>query len=226
MTLRLALGRALQRTTDAARVRVALRGATRTERGVRVFGWPSVVNEGHLRIGARVLILSTPAAVTLVVERGGSIEIGDDAILESGVTVRARRRIVIGRAARLGAGCVIDDSQSDAPELSIDAGAQLADGVIVDGSSSLREGLRPGAAVGRDATAERVRAVMADIVAALATVDGGLDLRGVEGWDSLAALRVVVALEKELGVQLPYDLFAAPRTLDSVVAMVRGEGAS
>lgn len=226
MSVGLTLARAAMRAVDAGHVRIALRNATRTERAVKIFGWPSIVNAGHLRIGARVVLVSTPSPVTLVVERGGSIEIGDDAILESGVTVRARRRIVIGRSACIGAGCVIDDSCSDGDELRVDAGARLAPSVIVDGSSSLRECLRPSSAPGTDTTSDRVRMVIAEIVPAVSTLDGGEDLRRVDAWDSLAALRVVVALEKELGVQLPYDLFASPRTLDSVVAMVRGEQVS
>lgn len=213
---------------ENARIRAALRGATRVGASVRVLGWPSIACEGELVIGARVVFVSTPGAVTLVVERGASIEIGDETLLESGATIRARKRVVVGAGARIGVGCVIDDAASDAPELRIEAGAWLADGAIIDGravtasaKSNGANGLSGNSANGHaDA---RLRAVIASIVRHAARIGTSDDLRQMPGWDSLAALRVVVALEKELGVMLPHDLFAQPRTLDALGAIVRGE---
>src|ERR1019366_5555747 len=112
---------------------------------------------------------------------------------------------------------------SDCAELRVDDGAQLADGAVVLSSSSLMECLRAKVVVGRTpTTSDRVRAVIGGILPAISTIGGDEDMRGIAAWDSLTALRVVVALENELGVELPYDLFAAPRTLDSVAAIVRG----
>jgi acyl carrier protein len=205
------------RFTDAAHARVALRGAVRIGSDARVIGWPSIACAGTLVVGDRVTIVSSPAAVTLVVARGASLEIGDDVVLESGATICARSSIIVGARAHVGVGAVVE-SACDAPlRIDEDISIEAASEQII---ASNRNGL---GAPSHDkvATPERVRAVVASIIQEASTIDRDTDLRHVAGWDSLAALRVLVALENDLGVRLPQDLFASPSTLESIAEIAR-----
>ncbi len=206
--------------SDAARARVTL--GTHVGPGVRLLGTPSIVSRGTLVVGARAVLVSTPAPVTIVIRPNASVEIGEDALVESGVVVRAHGRVVIGRGARIGVGCVVDDETCDS-ELCIGDRESIADGTIItaSGETSRPQPIRKVARV--DATCERVREVVCGIVTGAWELDDTSDVRLAPGFDSLAALRVVVALEKELGVSLPHDLFTRPRTMDSLAAIARGE---
>jgi acyl carrier protein len=66
---------------------------------------------------------------------------------------------------------------------------------------------------------QRVRDVVTRIVPGAAALSSNADLRALDQWDSLAALRVLVALEGALGVSLPTDLFATPRTLEALAEL-------
>jgi len=186
--------------TEDARAHLALRKAARVGRGVRVYGRVNVVCHGTLVVGDRVVIVSTPSPVTIVVERGAVLEIGDDACVESGSVLRARRRVLVDRGTRVEAGSVIDDMARGDGELRVSTtGARTAPRLA------------------------RIRAVMASVVPAVRDVGPADDVRHAPGWDSLAALHVIVALERELDVHLPHDFFAHARTLESIDAVVRGE---
>jgi len=189
------------RWSEDARSRIALREAARIGRDVRVFGKPDIVCSGTLVLGDRVVIVACPAAVTIIVDRGGTLEIGDDALIESGAVLRAHRRVVVAPGAHVEAGAIIDDTA-------------LAD-------DELRVGGRAAVLAHANVGVEHIRAVIATIVPAVRDVRPAEDVRRATGWDSLAALHVVVALEKELGVRLPHDLFAKTRTLESLEAIVR-----
>jgi acyl carrier protein len=222
---------------DEAKSRVALRGATAVGAGTRVFGWPQVASQGELTIGRRVVLVSTPAPITLLVAPGGSVVIGDGALIESGATVRARGRVVIGHRARLGVGCILDD---DGPgrDITVNDGAWVEDGVVLLGGTVVaaqkvvkRErtvtDLAGAGATRAEPTVEatgivdrRVRTIVSRVVAAAGTIDVSTDLADIKGWDSLAALRVLVALEKEFGVSLPSDLLANHPTLQSITPWV------
>jgi acyl carrier protein len=52
-------------------------------------------------------------------------------------------------------------------------------------------------------------------------VESGDDLRLFKEWDSLAALRVLVAIEREFAVTLPHDLLVNEPRLDRVTAVLR-----
>ena len=197
------MARIAARWNEEARARVALRGA-RIGRDIRVYGWPNVVCRGEIVIGDGVVILSTPAAVTLIADPGASIEIGDGAVLESGVTLHAHKRIVVAPHARVEAGALLDDLASDAPEI-----------VVAPGRAQ-----RAARQVPADS---RVRDVLATIVPAVAGLGPRDDVRAAPGWDSLAALRAVVELEQALGASLPHDLFTRVHTLEAIERVARGE---
>jgi acyl carrier protein len=66
----------------------------------------------------------------------------------------------------------------------------------------------------------RIRKVLARIVPATSDVESSTELTQVAGWDSLAALRALVALEKEFAVMLPIHLFAERPSVASVTPIV------
>ena len=183
------IAHAIRTVSDRARARVAF--GPRVGKNVRIVGRASVVRDGEIRVGDDVVIVSSPAPVTIVAHDGASIEIGDGAVIESGAVIRARGRLVIPAGARIAAGSIVDDE-------------------VVG-----REDASPTSSTALD----RVRAIVAAVAPAAERAGAATDVRTFEGWDSLAALRVIVALEKELGITLPHDLFAEPRTLASLATL-------
>jgi acetyltransferase-like isoleucine patch superfamily enzyme len=232
-----ALAQAASRTIDQARSRLALAGATRLGSGIRLFGSIGVANAGELVIGDNVVFVSSPASVQLLVGPGAKLVIGDGCVIESGTTVRARRDIVIGRHVRVGVGCILDDDAAEHGAILVQDQAWLEGWVIllagarVEASAVVPHGAVLGASADGPASNRRrraaedpeVRAVEARIRAAIGCVvpsasaaERGDDLRSFKGWDSLAALRIVVALEREFGVTLPCDLFASQARIEAL----------
>jgi acyl carrier protein/acetyltransferase-like isoleucine patch superfamily enzyme len=229
---------------DAIRSRVALREATSVGRGVRVFGRPRVANDGELVVGDRVVLVSAPAPVDLLVAPGASLIIRDRALIESGASIRARGRVHIGRGARVGAGCILDDDGDDATGIYVGEGAWLEDGAVLLGGANVAPGsvvdrfalraaqdhARPQGAPKRAANGEaeldpddvdrRVRAVLGRLIFGAADIERSANLNQVKGWDSLAALRVLVALEKEFAVVLPHQLFARHPSLEAATPVI------
>jgi acyl carrier protein/acetyltransferase-like isoleucine patch superfamily enzyme len=239
------LGRAIVRATiralDAARAHVALASATRVGADVRVFGWPSVASEGELIVERGVVIVASPSPVEILVALGATLTIGEGAVLESGATLRVSHRVVVGRSVRVGRGCVIDDDGSGADGIEIGDDAWLDDGALVLGDARIaaRARVTCETALVRTSTAEvpdaarssrlleddsRLRHVVARVVPGALDVSCDADLRHIAGWDSLAALRVLVALEKEFRVTLPQDLFATEHSLESLVPLLETQG--
>jgi acyl carrier protein len=177
--------------SDRTRARVAF--GRRVGKNVRIVGRPSVVRDGDIRVGDDVVIVSLPAPVTIIAHEGASIDIGEGVVIESGAVIRARDRVVIPPGACVAAGAIIDD----------------------DDFAIHEDALGPTSSTALD----RVRAIVAGVVAAAEDAGAATDVRSLEGWDSLTALRVVVSLETELGITLPHDLFAEPRTLASLTAL-------
>lgn len=229
------LGGAVSAAIDEAKARVAIRVATRLGPGTRVFGWPRIACDGELVVGRSVVFVSTPAPITLVVAPGASIVIGEGALIESGATVRASGRVVIGSRARIGVGCILDDEGPAGRGITVHDGAWLEDGVVLLGGAVVaaqafvrRERSNLEAPAGTEAAdaetallvGTRVRSVVSRVVSAAGSIEASADLAHVKGWDSLAALRVLVALEKEFAVSLPSDLLANHPTLESITPWV------
>lgn len=232
---------------EGTRSALALRAATRRGARVRVFGGIQVTCEGELVIGNGVVFVSSPSPIAIVVARGGHLTIGDGALLESGVTVRANTRVTIGSRARIGAGSVVDDEAGEpgeeSGEIKIGDDAWIEDGALILSGASVGAaelvprgaivGVRyeepnpptmrsppsraPEANVAVRATHGRIRKVIARVVSAAEGVEPSANLRQLRGWDSLAALRVLVALEKEFAVVLPHDLFSEETTMDRLL---------
>jgi acyl carrier protein/carbonic anhydrase/acetyltransferase-like protein (isoleucine patch superfamily) len=228
------------RAVDALRTRVALAGATRVGADVRVLGWPSIASDGELIVERGVVLVASPSPIELLVASGARLVIGEGSVLESGATLRAQRQVVVGRGVRIGAGCVIDDEGSDAGGIEIGDDAWLEDGALVLGGARVaaRARMTRGAALDarraipidraadaadrspQSADDAHVRQIVARVLPGALGVSSDTDLRCIAGWDSLAALRVLIALEKEFRVNLPHDLFATARTLQSVVPLL------
>jgi acyl carrier protein len=211
MTPHRALARIGMRVIDAVQSHVALAGAARIEAGVRVFGFPDVTCHGELLVGQGAVLVSTPVPIRLVVDPGARLVIGAGSLVERGAMLRAHRSLVVGRNVRVGAGCVIDD--------------QIGDGIVADGTW-LEDADRDANANQDDAGAlvgaieERIRSVVGRVVPSASDAEESEDLRLFKEWDSLAALRVLVALEREFRVALPHDLFTREPRLASVTPLI------
>jgi acyl carrier protein len=233
--LALAAGRAL----NGVHTRLALSGATSVGAGVRVFGWPQISCDGEFVVGDGVVFVSSPAPIEIVVPRGGRLAIGDGSLIEGGAILRARHRVTIGIHARIGVGCIVDDDGRLPEEIIVRDRAWIEDGAVLLGGARVAAGVTvsKGSVVGGSGAApasartanddhaarvieQRVRAVIVRVVPSASLVEKGADLRACKGWDSLAALRALVALEKEFAVTLPHDLFSQEPRLDSAIPLI------
>jgi maltose O-acetyltransferase len=86
-----------------------LRHATHLGEKVRIFGRPIIENRGTLYIGDRVRIRSTVVKTELVVE-GGTLEIHEDAYINYGCSIAARKLVRIGPNCRIGTYVMITDN--------------------------------------------------------------------------------------------------------------------
>jgi acyl carrier protein len=205
--------RLASRAIDALRSRVALTDATSVGAGVRVFGAPQISCQGDFIVGPRVVFVSTPMPIRVVVGPGARLVIGAGSLIESGAVLRAHRSLTIGSDVRVGVGCVLDDEAAPGA-VAVPDGTWLEDGAAAQAA--------PGRDDGIQAVEERIRAVIGRIVPGASRAGMGEDLRLIKDWDSLAALRVLVALEREFRVSLPHDLLTREPRLASVTPLVLG----
>ncbi len=230
------VARALARVCDRLRSGVAFRVATRVGPEVRVFGWPRVACEGELVVGRGAVFVSSPAPIELIVGRGASLVIGEGVVIESGATLRAHGRILVESYARIGVGCILDDDGPQAGSITISRGAWIEDGAVLlagtvvpaGGKVPLRDLVtaasgdpsRERPPVHADAPGgdidNRIRQVVTRVVAGAREAQSGEDLSRIRGWNSLSALRVLVALEKEFAIVLPHDFLATAPRIESV----------
>ncbi len=227
MTPARAFARIASGAMDRIRSHVALADAASVGAGVRVFGSPLVRCDGDLVVGPGVVLVSTPAAIRIVVDPDAKLVIGAGSVIESGAVLRAHARVVIGRNVRVGAGCTIDDE-------GVAEGITVPDGTWLDdaAATAAAEVAAPGDPR-VDAIEDRIRGVIGRVVPGALQAERGADLRLFKEWDSLAALRVLVALEREFSVTLPHDLLVrdprlagvTPHVLDKAGRAPREEGA-
>jgi len=78
--------------------------------GPRLYGRPSVRNEGRLEIGAKFQLSSTPIQSHLAVWPGAHLIIGDDVIIGHGAAIACISQVTIGGGSRIGAFLVLADS--------------------------------------------------------------------------------------------------------------------
>ncbi len=95
--------------------RLKLRRCTSVGQAIRVFGKVDVVDRGIRRIGDRVTLDASTCPIEIKAEPEGEIVVGDDVYIESGVSVWAYSRIVIGSRVRIGAYCQLVDNHFHMP---------------------------------------------------------------------------------------------------------------
>lgn len=99
--------------TDAEavlRARYYLRSAETMGPRVRVWGSPVVKNEGRMRIGNRVRLVSTIATLELAVGPDGLLELGDQILVNYGCSIGATQLVRIGSGSNIGTHCMLIDN--------------------------------------------------------------------------------------------------------------------
>lgn len=81
----------------------------------RVWGRVRIHNEGRLAIGDRVRIRAVPWTTEIAALAGGTVEIGDGAFINGGVSISACRSVTIGRGCQIGPRVLIMDSDFHTP---------------------------------------------------------------------------------------------------------------
>ena len=87
-----------------------LRNCTSVGRYTRVAGRLALTNQGTLRIGARVRIMSTPIRTVLYTLPGGVLEIGDRTFINYGSDIAATGRVTIGSECLIGTHAIVIDN--------------------------------------------------------------------------------------------------------------------
>jgi FkbH-like protein len=113
-----------------------LRHCTTVGRRARTIGAPNVENGGTIEIGNDVVLNSQFSPVELIAVAGGKIQLGENVRINFGTTVNASRLVSIADDVSIGPYCIIADSEipgvSDtAAPIEIEAGVWLAGRVTV-----------------------------------------------------------------------------------------------
>jgi maltose O-acetyltransferase len=93
-----------------ARARWHLRRADQLGSMVRLRGTPRVVNDGTMIIGHKVRLDSRAAAIELVAESGGTLELEERVFVNFGCNLAASKLIRIGARSLLGPYCMLMDN--------------------------------------------------------------------------------------------------------------------
>jgi acetyltransferase-like isoleucine patch superfamily enzyme/acyl carrier protein len=234
---------------DRALSRIWLRDCSMVGAAPALEGRPWVDNRGRLEIGARLVLSSRPVQSHLVVARGASLILGDDVSIAQGAAIAAHRFISIGDGARIGPFAVISDTdfhvagkrdaRSDTAPVVIGCGVRLGSRVTVLRGSSIGDGARvtagsvvagviaagavvagvPARAVSRAGLA-RLPDIVASVLGLSAAPGPGTALTELRGWDSLSALRVLLAIEEAFAVILEEGAVARARDLAELSRLV------
>ena len=92
------------------RARYYLRQATSVGPKVRLWGRPSVRNDGRMIIGNRARLVSTITPLELVAGRDGTLEIGEGVFINYGCSIAASKLIRIGPNCSIGTYVIIMDN--------------------------------------------------------------------------------------------------------------------
>lgn len=236
--------------------RYKLRACRRVGARPRVEGSPFIVADGDVVIGDDFVLRSRPVQSHLVVGSGGVLSIGNGVSIAAGAAISSQSRVDIEDGVRLGAFCMIMDSDfhvagdsEAAPELKpvrIERGARLGHRVVVlpgsrvgAGAVVLAGGVVSGtvpagavvggnparaqwAAAGEDDRPERAVPLLVQRVLGLSSVPGPDDGPDrISAWDSLGALRLVLALEEQFSITLTEDEIRTSRTVRDIASRVQ-----
>lgn len=92
------------------RARWYFRRADKLGKRVRVWGKPTVRNDGVMIIGDRSRLISTIVRLELVSERDGCLEIGESTFINYGCSIAANQLIRIGRNCSIGTHAILIDN--------------------------------------------------------------------------------------------------------------------
>ncbi len=87
-----------------------LRNADVVGTRVRLRGRPSIQNHGRMVIGSRVQLVSTVATLELVTMEEGTLEVGEQTLLNYGSSIAAAEHIRIGARCLIGTHAIIMDN--------------------------------------------------------------------------------------------------------------------
>jgi acetyltransferase-like isoleucine patch superfamily enzyme len=187
MPVRVRVRKARQYLWSLLTARVYLRSSSVRGAHVRTQGRPRIENDGHLTIGHRTLLRSTPVPVELAVGVGATMHIGDAVRVNYGASIAAVASIHIGDRVRIGPYAMIVDSDfhelHDRQQRPVGRPVVIEDDVWIGAKASVLKGVRigrgavvgVGAVVTRDVPAGAIVAgVPARIVRMSATPAGGM----------------------------------------------------
>ena len=92
------------------RARYYLRSAKALGPRVRLWGVPSVDNQGIMIIGDRVRLASSLSMLELNVGPAGTLEIGDRVLINHGCSIAATKLVRIGERCNIGSQCILIDN--------------------------------------------------------------------------------------------------------------------
>ena len=155
--------RTLRRALRFLNARWQLRSCQQLGRWVRLHGRIHVSNQGEIRVGDRVVLLSRPLPIVLHTLAGGRLDIGDRTVLNYGVDISAVEHVTIGADCLLGTQVSILDN--DFHELTArDRMPESRPVVIGDGVwLGNRVMILPGVKIGAGAAVGAGSVVMTDI---------------------------------------------------------------
>ena len=175
------LSKSVRHLWELATAGFYLRGVDARGEGVRTLGRPRIVNLGSIRIGDDVLLRSVNVAVELYAGPYGELEIGNDVMLNYGVSVGAMRRVEIGNRVRVGPYVMIIDTEFhdlyDRERMPEPRPVVIEDDVWIGAKATILPGVR----IGRGAVVGVSSVVSADV--APFTVVVGVPARAVKALD-------------------------------------------
>ena len=140
-----------------------------------------VDNPGRMTVGAHTRFFGRFAPVEFRTSPTGSIEIGERSSLRWGASVYAADSVRIGDGTRIGAYCIISDTEVgglDSPDTAPPRSVEIGDGVWI----ATRVIVRPGSTIGDGA-----------VVGAGSVVDGDIPERGVAVGNPAKIVRILDA---------------------------------
>jgi acetyltransferase-like isoleucine patch superfamily enzyme len=156
-----------------------LRGCDAVGPGARTWGRPRVANAGAMVLGRRITLISSMCPVELETAPDGRLEVGDDTILNFGVSVYAACRVRLGHNVGVGPYATIADAERRVrgePPAVAPRPVEIGDDVWI----GARATILPGAVIGAGA-----------VVSAGSVVDGVVPARAVVGGIPARVLRIM-----------------------------------
>jgi acetyltransferase-like isoleucine patch superfamily enzyme len=187
---------------------------------------------GQMRIGNRVRIGAGAAISSL-----GRVDIGDDVSMGDFVIIMDSdfhvaddihanaipRPVRIGDGARLGHRVVVLPGSTVGARAVVAAGSVVsggvADGAVVEGNPA-RARIRGADASGDTPAVADVPRLVMQVLALPSLPDASAGPQQIAQWDSLGALRLIVAIEETFGIALAEDQMKAARSIRELVGHV------